>query len=161
MLYHDLTRWSGGVGILVTTALVIGVHEGHYPLLCACLVGWGLFTALHTPPMVRYTYTSDLEDYIAQGQTMLPILAGQKYMHNRKPFLLILYGMESVLKSLSIDSSYYKVKRSSFFPAMKLMNRTSYLLLSFLWFAGVCSTHESGNFCWTCDCIDHVLFPWG
>lgn len=46
-----MLRVAGVVGIVMAVATMVGVLEGHYPLLCACLVGWGLYGGIQSPAM--------------------------------------------------------------------------------------------------------------
>ena len=46
-----MLRVAGVVGIVMVIATILGVFEGHYPLLCACLVGWGVFGGIQSPAM--------------------------------------------------------------------------------------------------------------
>jgi MFS family permease len=46
-----MLRVAGVVGILMAVASMVGVLEGHYPLLCACLVGWGVYGGIQSPAM--------------------------------------------------------------------------------------------------------------
>ena len=39
------------VGIFVSIATIVGVLEGQYAFLCACLVGWGVYGGMQNPPM--------------------------------------------------------------------------------------------------------------
>lgn len=46
-----MLRVAGVVGIVVALATMVGVMEGHFPLLCACLVGWGVYGGIQSPAM--------------------------------------------------------------------------------------------------------------
>ncbi len=46
-----MLRVAGVVGVLMAIATMIGVVEGHYPLLCASLVGWGVYSGIQSPAM--------------------------------------------------------------------------------------------------------------